>query len=137
YGNIVLEEKFLPRTPTNFELVSDTAAAEVTLRVPQFRFTFKFTDQEFEKTPLPVEMDLKAMLKVSEAIEGMGRMAADLLKGLGGAKPNIGPKPKDPPKDDPPEEDAPADDPKKDVNPFEKKPPVKNLPKTLPKKKDG
>ena len=41
------------------------------------------------------------------------------------------------PAPDPPEEDAPADDPKKDVNPFEKKPPVKNLPKTSTKKKDG
>ncbi len=95
FGNALLKEETVLRANVYF-IVVDPAKQRVEVRVSPKRLTFQFTDQPQTEKRTPLKMELRNTLKVSGAIENVGRIAEELFKGLGGKTktPQQAPKPK-------------------------------------------
>ncbi len=97
FGNSLLKDEIVPRA-TVYQMFVDVSKNRVELKLMQRRWTFEFTDDAVESGGRePLQMELKANLRVSDAIENMGRIAEGLFKGLKGAQRKEEPKKKQEP----------------------------------------
>lgn len=87
YGSPLIRDEVVSRA-TTYHVFADTAKHQVDVRMMQRRWTFTFTDkpEEDPSQRQPLEMELKATLRVSDAVESVGRMAEEFFKGLQGAQ---------------------------------------------------
>ena len=86
YGSPLIRDEVVSKA-TTYQVFADTAKHLVDVRMTNRRWTFTFTDKpEDPSHRRPLEMELKATLRASDAVESVGRMAEELFKGLQGAQ---------------------------------------------------